>query len=178
MVLLALAVAVPVSITSRRSLPGVAPTAFLQHSSARIMVMVSGDVRHPGIYSPSANLMTIDAIKLAVPVWTLKKIIPEGAGLQPLRPGSNIRLTRKVDDSAMVSIESIPVSQKIILHIPLDLKAMSSDDFQQIPGVGPVLAQRITDYRQINGGLMSTKEFMNIEGIGEKKYIQLERYFK
>jgi competence protein ComEA len=72
----------------------------------------------------------------------------------------------------------IPTVQRLLLRIPLDMNAMSTDDIRRIPGVGPVLAQRITEYRQNNGGKIAPEDLLLIEGIGEKKYHKIKLNFK
>ena len=54
---------------------------------------------------------------------------------------------------------------------------MSEADFDRLPGVGAVMARRIVEYRQKNGGKMNIEELLAVEGIGEIKYQKLVRYF-
>ena len=47
------------------------------------------------------------------------------------------------------------------------------EDLDALPGIGPVLAQRILDYREEHGGFRSKEEIINVTGIGEKTYEKL-----
>ncbi|HEY1769744.1 MAG TPA: helix-hairpin-helix domain-containing protein [Chthoniobacterales bacterium] len=56
----------------------------------------------------------------------------------------------------------------------LDINNASMDALEDIPGIGPVLAQRIIAGRPFQ----SADELQRIEGIGEKRYAKLRPYFK
>ena len=49
-------------------------------------------------------------------------------------------------------------------------------DFQLLPGIGPLLAERIVAYREENGPFEIPGELMNVEGIGEKKLEEIWDY--
>ena len=53
---------------------------------------------------------------------------------------------------------------------PLDLNAATTPQLDQLPGVGPVLAQRIIDYRTQHGPFRSIEELRQVSGIGEAKF--------
>jgi competence protein ComEA len=39
-----------------------------------------------------------------------------------------------------------------------------------LPGIGPVLAERIFEYRRQNGPFSSIEDIRRVSGIGEKRY--------
>ena len=51
----------------------------------------------------------------------------------------------------------------------LNINTATSDQIQMLPGIGPVLAERIVAYRDTYGPFDSLGELMNVSGIGEKK---------
>lgn len=50
----------------------------------------------------------------------------------------------------------------------VDINTADLTQLQTLPGIGPVLAQRILDYRQENGPFSALSELTNVFGIGEK----------
>lgn len=178
LILLALAVTLPVIIKSRRSAGNAAPAAFYVSSSARSVVRISGEVRHPGIYRVDDNILTMDAISLAIPLWQPLRYVPQGAERLPVVNGADLRLTRNPDNSALIYVGMIPASQRLLLQIPLDLNTLQAADLERIPGIGPVLAQRIIARRHNNDGKLAVEDLLSIDGIGEKTYNRIRRYLK
>jgi len=57
---------------------------------------------------------------------------------------------------------------------PVDLNQATSRQLDGLPGIGPVLASRIVEYRQRKGGFHSVAELRAVSGIGEKRYSALK----
>jgi competence protein ComEA len=56
---------------------------------------------------------------------------------------------------------------------PVDLNTATVADLDALPGIGPVLAQRIVDWRTEHGRFASVEQLREVTGIGESKYADL-----
>lgn len=57
---------------------------------------------------------------------------------------------------------------------PLDLNTATAEELDTLPGIGPALAERIVAYREANGPFESVEEILEVSGIGEAKFADLE----
>ncbi len=69
-----------------------------------------------------------------------------------------------------------PVATDAPVVYPLDLNTADLDALMTLPGIGPVLGQRILDYRQATGGFTSVEELLEIDGIGQKRLEAIRDY--
>lgn len=168
---------VPVILKNRRSQEIPAPTVFRVLSSGRVLVKVSGDVKHPGIYELSANPLASGVIKMALTVRPMKQPV-NGPSARPLSNGSAVTLATEPDGTFLLTTGQMTVAERLVLGIPLDISTMSEADFERLPGVGPALAKRITEYRQKNGGILRVGDLQNVDGIGNIKYRTILGYFQ
>lgn len=56
----------------------------------------------------------------------------------------------------------------------LSLNAATEDDLDTLPGVGPVLAQHIVDFRTQHGGFRSVDQLREVDGIGDRRFADLK----
>jgi competence ComEA-like helix-hairpin-helix protein len=59
----------------------------------------------------------------------------------------------------------------------LDLNLATPDELQGVPGIGPVLAQRIVEYRETRGGFLSKDELLGVSGVGAVLLDRIAPYF-
>jgi len=62
--------------------------------------------------------------------------------------------------------------------VPVDLNHGSLEELQTLPGIGPVLAERIVQYRREHGRFVSMAEVKQVRGIGAKRFEQLRPYVR
>jgi len=69
-------------------------------------------------------------------------------------------------------------SEKKLFNGTLSFNKASKGQLQKIPGVGPVMAERLITFRTEKGGKVHDfQEFLEVKGVGEKKLEFLKKYF-
>lgn len=71
---------------------------------------------------------------------------------------------------------SVPTKAVFVPDTLVDLNAASLDDLTGLPGIGAAKAQAILDYRTQHGPFTRIEDVMNVKGIGEGIFQQLEPY--
>ncbi|MDH6623331.1 competence protein ComEA [Streptomyces sp. LBL] len=161
---------------SAPAVPAGAPSAV--GTAAEIVVDVGGKVRDPGIHRLPAGSRVADALRAAGGV----------------RPGTNIdglNRARFLVDGEQVIVggpapPSVPASgggpavggvagsvAGAAPAAPVSLNTATVDQLDTLPGVGPVLAQHIIDYRAQRGGFRSVDELREVNGIGDRRFADL-----
>ena len=55
----------------------------------------------------------------------------------------------------------------------ININSADAETLTRLPGVGPVIAQRIVDYRAENGAFKQPQDLIKVKGIGPKTYEKL-----
>ena len=55
----------------------------------------------------------------------------------------------------------------------INLNTATAEELDKLPGIGPVKAADIVEYRQTNGGFQTIEEIKNVSGIGDKTFENL-----
>lgn len=152
-----------------------------------IFVHITGRVKKPGVYKMKPGQRIKDVVELA-------------GGVQPDADLDQINLAEKVSDSekiivprkgAMTPVTMSP-SGAVIRPSPsnapsqsgakvpavVNVNRASAEELEQLPGVGPVLAERIIEYRRQNGRFNSVDELLEVSGIGPKKLESMRPYVR
>jgi competence protein ComEA len=128
-----------------------------------LVVAVSGKVQRPGLVRLPSGARVADALEAA-------------GGPLPGTDLSALNLARKVTDGELIVVGA-PAPGGAGGIDPgglVNLNTATLDQLQTLPGVGPVLAQRIIDYRQQHGGFGSVADLRNVTGIGDARYNELK----
>jgi competence protein ComEA len=135
-----------------------------------LMIHVSGAVVDPDVYSLPAGSRVEDAIQAAG--GTLPEADEHSLNLAArLEDGDKIRVPVKV--TAMHSPQStgdVPENPTQEPSFPLDINIASQSELENLPGIGPVKAQAIIDYREESGPFEAIEDILEVSGIGEYTY--------
>jgi competence protein ComEA len=152
------------------------PMASFCDQPVGVMVRIAGNVALPGIYvlPEKANVKTV--IKMAVRPEEQNRVNSTFMDTE-LKNGDVVELLRGFNQGIDITVKTMRARERVILGIPLDINRMDVDDWESLPGVGPVLAFRIVNNRQINGEFSSVSDLKRVPGIGENKFKRLNSLF-
>ena len=71
---------------------------------------------------------------------------------------------------------ALPVSSAAFDPSLIDINKASAAALDLLPGIGPVLAERIVAYREANGDFLLPEDLLSVEGIGEATLEELREY--
>ena len=77
------------------------------------------------------------------------------------------------DEDIDASAEEITEETEPAVVFPLNINTATIPELDQLPGIGPVLAQRIVDYRDSHGGYKAVEELVKVNGIGDAKLMEI-----
>ena len=138
-----------------------------QVEPAKLIVNVAGKVANPGVYQLPSGARVIDAIQAA------------GNQLKGVDI-SDINLARVLVDGEQIlvggskSISNRSVVKKISPENPLDINRATLAQLDTLPGIGPVTAQRIIDYRIKVGRINALDDLKKISGLGGSKFEEIK----
>ena len=143
------------------------------------IIHIAGAVNQPGVYQLCKGKRIIDAVKaageateranldavnLAAPIHDGQKIIiPYFIADEEM--GNEIRGSAGLDLSNPEYFYSQTQRSNLI-----NINNSSVRELESLDGIGPVLAERIVEYRKNNGFFASIEDITNVSGIGEKKF--------
>jgi competence protein ComEA len=134
-----------------------------------IQAFVNGAVKAPDVYT--------------LPPGSRVKQIVEAAGgftdeantavinlAMPLVDGMHIYVPKMMESTALphpiISQPTIP-SRSGVGGTLININTAGQEELETLPGIGPVTAQKIIDYRMANGGFPNIEAILDVSGIGE-----------
>lgn len=146
-------------------LPPQAVASARPASPKLLVVEVTGAVRRPGIVRLAPGSRVVDALAAA-------------GGLRPGTPPGSVNLAALLSDGQQVVVGAPAAAPgappgSAPTGGPLDLNAATLAQLDALPGVGPVLAQRILDWRTAHGRFNKVDDLGEVGGIGPRKLADL-----
>lgn len=171
LVLAALAVTIGIGVWRGATAPAQivaepTPTAGATIDSGRVYVHVDGQVRAPGLYVLAAGARVVDAIASA-------------GGFADEADRAAVNLARVVSDGEQLVVPAKgeapaapsgggPAAGGAPGRALLDLNTADAAALEQLPRIGPAMAQRILEWRDANGRFAAVEDLLAVPGIGEK----------
>jgi len=146
------------------------PPAAMTTVDARLVVDVVGAVRRPGLYRLAQGTRVADALSRAGGLTPKadRTLVNLAA---PLADGEQVIVPARVSGAGAAGISGS--SGSAAPAGPVHLNVATLEQLDALPGVGPVTAQKILDYRQKHGAFGSVDELDAIPGIGPARLDQL-----
>ncbi|MET9898292.1 ComEA family DNA-binding protein [Streptomyces sp. NPDC006446] len=144
-------------------------------AGSAIVVDVGGKVRTPGLQRLPAGSRVEDALRAA-------------GGVRPGTDTDGLNRARLLVDGEQIVVGASappagaggqgPVgaggsAAGAAPSAPISLNSGTVDQLDSLPGVGPVLARHIIDYRTTHGGFRSVDELREVNGIGDRRFADL-----
>ncbi|MGY5117390.1 helix-hairpin-helix domain-containing protein [Streptomyces sp. 900105755] len=139
--------------------------------TGEIVVDVTGKVRDPGVHTLPAGSRVTDALRAA-------------GGVRPGTDTDGLNRARFLTDGEQIVVggPAPPAAPGPAAGgpatgagpaAPLSLNTATVEQLDALPGVGPVLAQHILDFRTQHAGFRSVDELRQVKGIGDRRYSDL-----
>lgn len=135
-----------------------------------LVVHVAGRVRAPGLYELEAGARVADALQAAG--GPRPDAVLEAINLaRPLGDGEQLLVPDRAEIHASASAGA-PGGASVEPGV-LSLAQATTDQLEELPGIGPVLAERIIEHRDEIGGFQTVEQLQDVTGIGEKTYAEI-----
>ncbi len=142
-------------------LPGPSPAPEMK-------VYVSGAVLRPGVYTLEAGARLDDVVKAAGGATTEADLLRVNLALR-VRDEDHLHIPR-VGEPLVTPVSTAEASCGTA---PLDLNCATAIQLAALPGIGPVTAKAIIDYRTKNGPFQRVEDLLGVPGIGTKTLDQI-----
>ena len=143
-----------------------------------IRTYICGEVKNPGVYDIENGARVIDLLKLAggqnedacLDIVNLAEIVFDGQRIY-IPSLEEINSSGFYLSGSDYSYNSSYLEMRIVNINTAGLKELES-----LPGIGPVTAGNIIEYRNKKGLFKAREELKNVTGIGQKKYEKIKQY--
>jgi competence protein ComEA len=157
-----------VPTASPTAAPATPSVGEVADTARTVVVSVVGLVARPGLVTLPTGSRVADAVEAA-------------GGLLPEADPAAVNLAAVVADGQQIAVgvpgaatSSAGTAAGSAAGGPVNLNTATASDLDALPGIGPVLAQRIVSYRDQQGRFTSVEQLDDVPGIGPSIYDQLK----
>jgi competence protein ComEA len=147
------------------------PLKAMPAARPRLVVDVVGAVRHPGLYRLREGARVADAVARAGGP-TRKAELGAVNLAAPLVDGTQVVVPMRAAAGAGAA-SSAPSGSPAGPAAKVSLGSATLEQLDALPGIGPVTAQKIIDWRVAHGGFRSVDALDDVPGIGPARIAQL-----
>ena len=146
-----------------------------------IAVHITGEVKKQGIIYLEKGSRVADAIKKAggetkdadLSQINLAYILQDGQKIYV--PNKNEKISQYITEkSGNNDTEENTTSNSNKEDKKVNINTANQSELDQLPGIGPSIAQKIIEYREENGNFKNIQELQNVKGIGNAKYEEIK----
>jgi competence protein ComEA len=176
--------------------------AKVERAIGAVVVYVVGEVKHPGVYrleggarieralaaasGPTAKADLL-AVNLAAPLTDGEQVFVPAKGTSAsvaAQLAQSAALSSESSISATTAKQKRPSrthhrrgrAHKAPPAQPIDLNLADVSALEELPGIGPSLAERIVTYRDLNGRFRSADELLDVAGMTDRRLDAISAY--
>ena len=141
-----------------------------------VIIHITGAVKNPGVYQLKSIDRIVDAVKIAggeteeanLDLINLAALLKDGQKIivpYKIYTENGEEISNNINNNTEVMYSSSSsISGKI------NINTANANILQTLPGIGPVLSERILEYRNQNGLFGIIDDIKDVSGIAEKKF--------
>jgi len=142
-----------------------------------VIIHIAGAVKNPGVYQLKSTDRIVDAVKIAggvteeanLDLINLAALLKDGQKIiVPYKTYSGTG--EEIYKNIYNNVENVYSSSSVSTSTKININTANANMLQTLPGIGPVLSERIIEYRNQNGLFGVIDDIKDVSGIAEKKF--------